>query len=98
MKARARRTDPETSHEAASGVEWDGSASKQRRVCLLAVSMCPGHTAAEIARMTGLERHAPSRRLPELRDGGLVKNGEARRCQVVGSNCLTWYPELAGDE
>jgi hypothetical protein len=55
----------------------------------------PGLTAAEIASATGLERHVPSRRLPELRDRNLVTNGKPeifRICNVTGNLSLTWYP------
>lgn len=88
--AAARRTDPGTSHEAARSVEESGAASDQRARCLLAVRAHPGSTAAEIAAILGMERHAPSRRLPELRAAGLVKNGPARICRVVGRSSVTW--------
>ena len=51
-----------------------------------------GRTAAEIAETARLERHVPSRRLPELRSAGLVRNGEARICRVTGNRSITWYP------
>ena len=51
----------------------------------------PGQTAAEIAAATGLERHVPSRRLPELREARCVTNGEVRPCRVAGRNSMTWY-------
>lgn len=93
MKARARREDPATSHEAAQGVETTGKAKDQRTICLERVRRCPGETAAEIAVALHIERHIPSRRLPELRDGGLVKNGTPRICGVMGRQSLTWLPE-----
>ena len=92
MQARARNTDPATSTAAARGVERSGRAALQRARCLHIVKRCPGATAAEIAEMTGLERHAPSRRLPELRAGGFVVNGERRKCKVMGRGSITWYP------
>lgn len=55
-----------------------------------------GLTAAEIAERTGLERHAPSRRLPELRQAGAVRNGEIRVCTVRGRRSLTWFPTTEG--
>ena len=90
--ARARNTDPATSHAAARDVERSGGAAAQRARCLHIVKRCPGATAAEIAEMTGLERHAPSRRLPELRAGGFVVNGGKRKCRIMGRDSLTWYP------
>ena len=91
-EARSRSSDPETSRSAARDVESRGAARRQRELCLAAVRLKPGQTAAEIAVAVGPERHAPSRRLPELRAAGLVVNGEARRCAVVGSASLTWWP------
>lgn len=92
MVARARSTDPATSHQAARTVERSGTAGSQRIMCLAAVRVRPGLTAAEIAWETGLERHIPSRRLPELRDGGLVVNGPSRICTVMGTPSMTWVP------
>jgi len=91
-EARARANDPETSASAARDVETGGVASDQRRRCLEEVLRKPGQTAAEIAAAVGLERHAPSRRLPELREAGLVMNGAPRTCAVMGRASLTWYP------
>jgi len=92
MHALARNTDPPTSHEAAESVERSGRAASQRHLCLLEVWKRPGSTAAEIAARTGLERHVPSRRLPELREAGQVKNGPQRICTVTGNPSMTWEP------
>lgn len=90
--ARSRKTDPYTSHQAAAEAESSGRASGHRRICLSAVIEKPGRTAAEVAAETNLERHVPSRRLPELRSAGRVYNGEVRVCLVTGRNSMTWYP------
>lgn len=91
-QAAARNTDPSTSFEAARKVERSGAADDQRAKCLEIVRLRPGLTAAEIADRTGLERHAPSRRLPELRRAGLVRDGEKRECTVMKSSAMTWWP------
>jgi len=93
--AKARRTDPDTSHEAAATVNATGTAGGQRMACLAYLTARPGQqfTAAEIANALGMERHAPSRRLPELRKMGLVKNGPARTCRVQNTQSLTWMAE-----
>lgn len=95
MITSARNTDPSTSHDAARAMDRSGRARLQRQRCLRAVLAMPGRTAAEIALVTGMERHAPSRRLPELRDAGLLVNGEARICTARGLRSLTWYPASA---
>ncbi len=91
MKALARTHDPATSHLAARLVEIAGVAGSQRCLCLEEVRRRPGQTAAEIAIATGLERHIPSRRLPELRDA-LVRNGAVKICGVTHNRSMTWYP------
>lgn len=90
MWAKARRGDPETSHQAAREMEDSGRAHGQRALCLEEVKRRPGQTAAEIAAALGLERHVPSRRLPELRAAGLIRNGPARECRVMRRSSLTW--------
>ena len=94
--AKSRRTDPVTSRMAASEAESSGRAASQRTICLARVNSHPGRTAAEIAVAAGLERHAPSRRLPELRDQGLIVNGESRICTATGRASMTWLPAKGG--
>jgi predicted Rossmann fold nucleotide-binding protein DprA/Smf involved in DNA uptake len=66
--ARARRTDPVTSHEAAKRAPVAGHCAK----VLEALGAGPaGQT--EIARRAGLTVAAVSKRLPELRRAGLVE-------------------------
>ncbi|MCL2645403.1 MAG: hypothetical protein FWD61_00190 [Phycisphaerales bacterium] len=66
--------------------------ASQRHLCLLEVWKRPGHTAAEIATLTGLARYVPSRRLPELRQSGQIKCGPERECAVTGNPSMTWFP------
>ena len=94
--AKSRRTDPITSHQAAHEAESSGRAASQRAICLARVKSHPGQTAAEIAIAAGLERHVPSRRLPELRYQGLIVNGESRICEATGRRSMTWYPTKGG--
>ena len=94
--AKSRRTDPITSRQAASEAESSGRAASQRAICLARVNSHPGQTAAEIALAAGLERHVPSRRLPELRDQGLIVNGESRICEATGRRSMTWHPAKGG--
>ena len=96
--AKSRRTDPITSRIAASEAESSGRAASQRVICLARVNSHPGQTAAEIALACGLERHVPSRRLPELRDQGLIVNGESRICTVTGRASMIWLPAKGGSK
>lgn len=96
MMAKSCRSDPMTSHQAAREAEKSGRAASQRAICPASVNALPGQTAAEIAAQTGLERHAPSRRLPELRDRGLVANGGPRVCAVTRRSSMIWLPARGG--
>ena len=91
-RTKYRNTDPETSRLAADEAEDSGSAKGQRTVCHVEVMRNPGQTAAEIAVAVRLERHVPSRRLPELREMGQVYNGEDRVCKVQRRKSMTWWP------
>ena len=91
--ARARAGDPVTSFEAADKVEKTGKARRDREACLRVVLAEPGRTAAEIAKIAGIDRYDANRRLPELRDAGRVVNREKRVCRVLGSRVMTWYPK-----
>ncbi len=88
--ATARKTDPDSSHQAADGVESEGIASKQRRWCYNAVKNYPNNTARELAKYAELDRYMLSRRLPELEQLGYVRRSHQRRCTVGGRMSLTW--------
>lgn len=99
--AKSRRTDPDTSFEAAAKIEKSGKAESHRTLCFEALLKQDGMTSAEVAVMADLERHEAARRLPELRDEGKVRNGEKRKCSATGSMALTWYivtPSKVGQE
>ena len=85
---RSRQQDPETSRIAAAAAA--AASACQREACRRMVEQVPGLTAAEIAERLGIERHVPSRRLPELRAAGLVANDGQRVCRVTGHMSLTW--------
>lgn len=88
---RARRTDPETSHQAAAAIKASGALTKQQHAVLDAVRRWPGKTAVELARLSGLDRYAVSRRLPEL-NVVHVRRGPPRACKVNGRAQGTWFP------
>lgn len=90
-RARARKTDPETSHEAANRVEASGGAGAHRALILDFLRDLGGAwTSAEIARYVDLDRHQVARRLPELREKGLVVNDRQRTCSVNKTKAVEW--------
>jgi predicted HTH transcriptional regulator len=85
----ARSTDPVTSHIA--GEDSKDFAEKHRAIALRTVKLHPFSTAAELAEKCSLTQHQLSRRLPELRDRGLVETtGFPVICRVRGTKMKPW--------
>jgi DNA-binding MarR family transcriptional regulator len=87
--AYARRSDPETSHEAAQEVEK--SVTALEAIVLEALRNHPlGLTNHEIVEFTGLTWNTASPRLhPLVKKGWVIDSGE-RRPGPSGRNCIVW--------
>lgn len=90
--ARARASDPVTSHEAAERVTRSGKAGTHAATILEAIKDIPGRTSAELAVATGLDRHEAARRCADLKRDGKVRQGEPRKCGVNKTQGITWFP------
>ena len=90
LRPLARHSDPQTSRMSAREHESSGRLNAQCVAVLEAVTARGGLTSAELAHAAGLDRYMVARRLPDLRERGLVANGEARRCGVTGRAAITW--------
>lgn len=90
----AKATDPVTSHEAARAIIATGDRAHQQHLACAAVRAYPGSTSLELSRLSGLDRHMLGRRLGEIRDRGLVRQGPKRRCTASdrGLSAVTWEP------
>jgi hypothetical protein len=75
--ARARRTDPESSHVAADVAERVGTVACHMSIVLAAVKGYPGLTSKRLAETCPLDRYQVARRLPELETRGLVTRTSA---------------------
>lgn len=95
VHAAARRTDPETSHEAARNVESCGDASKHRRILAETISEHPGLTSGELPQHCELQFEQVHKRLKEVEERGLIERGEPRICSVRGGRMLTWWRKNA---
>lgn len=85
---RARRTDPETSKEAAARAVEFAHAHHAKIVGSL---MTQGNgTIYEIAGRTGLDHVAVARRMKELEELQAVKRTEDRRAGPTGRTCTVW--------
>lgn len=96
---RSRRSDPDTSRQAAD--QHGKRISEQAREALHWAKRYPGHTACELAELmataTGQDqtrlRFMFSRRLADLEHAGEVRKGrEARACSVNHTRQSTWWP------
>ena len=95
---RARNTDPASSHEAAQR-QCRGRANSDGMIVLACVKAMPGATSAELALFYGLNRNMVARRLPDLKERGLVfyrlgldDKRILRKCKVNGTNAVPWWP------
>ena len=90
----ARRTDPDTSHQAAIQFVALGKHAKQsaevlntlRRINASRVMV----TSAELAAYMGVDRYVTARRLPDLAKKGLVEKCRKTICTVNGTPAVTW--------
>jgi len=85
----ARSTDPETSHKAAGAAR--ALAQQHQQMILRAMSdVSGGMTISDLAALTGLDKHAVARRMPELeRDGCVYWSGE--RPMPTGRKGRVWF-------
>lgn len=87
----ARDSDPQTSHDAAANVTASGTRAAHCATILDAVKAHPDSTAGELAAITGIDRVEVGRRLPDLRNAGLVWNpGVSRVCGEMGTRQMVW--------
>ncbi len=87
-QARARRTDPKSSHLAAERFEASTTAAGQRGQVIDLVFTRPGKTSKELAEFCeGMDRHQVARRLPEAE-----KMGEIHSRGRDESRQITWWP------
>lgn len=87
-RPRARRTDPDTSHEAAAGAV---DTARHQRAHILRVLKEEGPlTADEIDALIGWRLTSAGRRLPELAETGAVERTTERRPTRTGSMAYVW--------
>lgn len=91
--ARARKSDPETSHQAAAEVEATGAASAHRSIIVAYLKQHPGETNAEIAEGSGLDYCQIHKRMAELERMNLVIRGQQKKCPIHQRQMLCWFPK-----
>lgn len=91
MPPASRNTDPMSSHIAERQTTKSGVRVSNLMKVFNFVKAKPGHTAGEIAKALGMERGEVSKRLADARNLKMLVNGKERKCQVKGSQMMTWY-------
>ena len=77
--AKARTSDPDTSHDAALGMTEE-RLSKLAQAALACIKAHPGGvTAQDMARLTGVDHNTMSPRLRPMADRGLIHDSGERR-------------------
>ena len=91
----SRNSDPVTSRLAARELLESGALDTQRSFVYNVLSQNEGLTSRELAALVGGDKHEErarfSRRLPDLKNLGLAKQGESRPCTSCNRTCVTWY-------
>jgi len=95
--ARARNTDPSSSHLAARDVERSGKAPSQRAAVLAALRRAGPSTSAELAEYMQADRYMVARRLPELAEDRDAFRGPVVFCTVGRRRCVQWWPTVGDD-
>ena len=96
MTPASKSGDPITSYLAEQHVNRAGIRSHQQRQAAAAVSCYPGRTSAELAEITGIDRHRLAKRLPECETAGAVRRGYKRQCSVSHLMAIVWYVREGG--
>jgi hypothetical protein len=91
----SRRTDPETSHQAAD--RHPALRRTDRRDALIAHADHPaGLTDYELADLIGRQQNSAGKRRGELRDLGLIEQTDKRRPAPSGSPAIVWRITQSG--
>lgn len=82
-----------TSIAAHREIELTGVDNTQRAVVLALVKAHPGNTSRDLADYTdALDAYQIARRLTELRDRGIIRNGDNAVTANSGRGGMTWWP------
>lgn len=88
----SRATDPVTSAMSEDEINKTGKRRRQQQIVAETVAAYPGLTSAELAGKCGLDRYQVARRAPEAELSGRIQRDERRKCSVLGSSAMTWWP------
>jgi predicted HTH transcriptional regulator len=87
----SRRDDPVSSHLAEREINRSGSRKSQQKIIYELVKMYPGSTSRELTQWCDLDRYQIARRLADLKNMGVVRQGPIRNCRIGGRPSVTWF-------
>ena len=82
-----------TSIAAYREMEEKGYLDSERKKVLCALEIFGRSTSAEVAKITGIERHHAASRLSDLYAEGLVNKFNKRKCTVCNKKCFEFTLE-----
>jgi hypothetical protein len=93
-KQLARNTDPISSLLRAIELVESGEHGRQCKEVYAVLKNNDGNTSAEIGKKLNVGekgRFIAARRLSDLKNMGVVRQGEMRECDVAKNRCVTWW-------
>ena len=91
----SRRDNPMTSYEAEASINADGSRATHLRTVLTIVRDMPGLTTGEVGEVSGLGQMETRKRLSDLKNSALARQGSSRVWPQRGRRQSTWWPVIA---
>ena len=92
----ARNSDIGTSHESGAEITHSGKRRTDMMQVHSAVCKWPGRTARELAEVSGLPHTQCHKRLADLKNAGVVYQGEKTTCAISKRSAMRWYNLLGG--
>jgi len=88
----SRRENPETSHEAEAVITQTGKRQTHAAKVLEIIIDHPGLVTGVIGEMSGLGQMETRKRLSDLKNRGLARQGQPRIWEGSGRKQVTWWP------
>ena len=88
----SRRENPETSQEAEAVITQTGKRQTHATKVLGIVTAHPGLTTGAIGEISGLGQMETRKRLSDLKNRGLARQGQPRIWHGSGRQNVTWWP------
>ena len=87
----SRATDPVTSHEAEAVITQTGTRQTHVEIVLRIIIDHPGLVTGVIGEMSGLGQMETRKRLSDLKNRGLARQGQPRVWEGSGRRQVTWW-------